>query len=587
MLALPLMACVESVEVEIDTSELAAIIEDFDPDPDPDPDPEPEPEPEPDPEPEPEPDPDEEPTPSAFVLDSEDDAVRFLNTMTFGATMPDVEAALGRHAAELLAEEFEKPATLILPQVLDQTSPTHLEILTFHNVAITADDQLRQRMTFALSQILVASGIATFNPEMVAYYIDQLETNAFGNYRSLLEDVTFSPLMGTYLTYLGNERGDPVTGRVPDENYAREIMQLFTIGLVELNPDGTPQTDFQGNGIETYTNDDISGLARVFTGIGSSSGAFRFLNSAEADRTPMITYPDRHSELEKTFLGLTIPAGTGPDQSIQSALDHLFNHPNVAPFISRQLIQRFTQSDPSPAYVERVASTFERGLYVADNGMEFGTGQRGDLEATLAAILLDPSLFGEVAASNAGKIREPLLLFMNWARSFNATPNATDSSISPGTSRLAQIDDNGLQQQFFHSTSVFNFYRPGFVPPQTMAGDSGRTAPEFQLINEGTYIEIINELSIYVVQNLFNRPTERLAPDYGVELGIADNASDLVDRVNLLLTGRRIPDSAIAEIEAIVSSIIIDDDDPEADRRARVDAAIVAVIARPEFFIQR
>ena len=281
----------------------------------------------------------------------------------------------GTDASDWLIAEFNKPATTNINFVVNFTEqnrnadgyvtyegnqgPSH----SFWTNAITGDDQLRQRTAYALSQILVVSHDENSSqlfdyPNMVAYYQDRLVENAFGDFRTLLEEVTYSPAMGLYLTYWQNEKGNPETGRVPDENYAREIMQLFTIGLLELNDDGTPKTDAAGDTIETYTNSDITGLAKVFTGLSLEANNFYAgLNSGDpsAHYSPMKMFDNKHSPLEKKFLGTTIPANTDGATSIDTALDTLFNHPNVGPFIGRQLIQRFTVSDPSPAYVQRVA----------------------------------------------------------------------------------------------------------------------------------------------------------------------------------------------------------------------------------------
>ena len=218
--------------------------------------------------------------------------------------------------------------------------------------------------------------------------------------------------MADFLTYLHN-RGDlEHIGHMPDENYAREILQLFSIGLVELNMDGTPRLDTNGRAIETFDNTDIVGLARVFTGITMQGGEF-YGFEGDGLYSPIEIFEPYHSPHEKTFLGTTIPAGTPGSQSLTMALDTIFEHPNVAPFVSRQLIQRFSMSNPPPAYVESVAMAFETGSYTATDGTRFGTGRRGDLQATLAAILLDSRLRQPENSLGAtdGKIREPVLRF--------------------------------------------------------------------------------------------------------------------------------------------------------------------------------
>ena len=252
--------------------------------------------------------------------------------------------------------------------------------------AIEGEDQLRQRMAFALSQILVishAEGNLLFEvPNTVAHYQDILVSNAFGNYRDLLEEVTYAPAMGEYLTYLQNIKGDAATGRMPDENYAREVMQLFSIGLVELEQDGDVITQ-GGIPVEVYDNTDVTGLAKVFTGLSLSGDEFFFdfrTLPPDALHSPMQVYPEWHSELEKTFLGTSIAAGTGPAESIDLALDALVDHPNTAPFLARQLIQRFVTSHPEPDYIGRVAAAFSEGQYTLPNGTIVGDGRRGRSE---------------------------------------------------------------------------------------------------------------------------------------------------------------------------------------------------------------
>ena len=275
----------------------------------------------------------------------------------------------------------------------------------FIDEAIAGDDQLRQRMVFALSEIIVVSSNSDLDdyPESMAYYVDILSDNAFGNYRDLLKEITYAPAMASYLTYLANEKGDPEMGRVPDENYARELLQLFTIGLNELNQDGSVKLS-GGQPVEIFDNDDITGLAKVFTGMSVKGSEFYDLfndcntrNDCPQFYQPLEVFADFHSDLEKEFLGLTIPANTAGVQSIDMALDEIFSHPNVAPFVSRQLIQRFVTSHPQPAYIRRVANAFDAGRFTLPDGTVVGTSRRGDLKATLAAVLLDNNALREPA----------------------------------------------------------------------------------------------------------------------------------------------------------------------------------------------
>ncbi len=529
---------------------------------------------------------------SVTLLQTKEQAARFLNTMTFGASIEDINAAVGRDAADILAEEFAKDPTYILQTVQDFVDAagrdrSRIAASEFQNSAIFGDDQLRQRMVFALSQIFVVSSNVSNNSPGMAYYVDRLSENAFGNYRDLLEDITLTPNMGEYLTYLRNLPTDLETGRVPDENYAREILQLFSVGLFELENDGTPVLGADGQPIELYTNEDISGLARVFTGIGGQTD-FRF----QLDRTlPLGLHDNFHDQLEKSFLGLTIPAGTGIEETLNLALDHIANHKNVGPFISRQLIQRFTDSNPPPNYVHIVAEAFDTGTYIAANGRRFGSGQRGDFEATLAAILLDQDLFNGRAqwGLDRGKVREPILHMFHWARAFNIEGTAlpVDGASEPGRSFFVQTDFNGFSQALFRAPSVFNFYRPGYIAPGTETGNRGLTVPEFQIFNEGSYIPVANLMMNFVAQSRFNRPFDNWIADYSTEIELADDAAALVDHLNLLLVSGRLTDETKAEISELIGNIEITDAPDSDDRLTRVEAAILAIIARPEFIVWR
>jgi Protein of unknown function (DUF1800)/FG-GAP-like repeat len=362
------------------------------------------------------------------------DASHFLAQATFGPRMSEIDALSQSSFDAWLTTQFAKPQTLHLPPVTaylltlpeaDRRGQTAFYWTMWKNFS-TADDQLRQRIAYSLSQIFVISvqsDLAFGQPRGPANYLDVLGANAFGNYRTLLEQVTYSPMMGLYLSSLRNRKGDPATGRVPDENYAREVMQLFSIGLYELNQDGTLKLDGAGKPIETYDNDDVSGIAKVFTGLswaGPDTTDARFnggpTGGADPDREikPMQAYNQFHAPEEKRFLTAVIPQRATPDTNadIRIALDTLFNHPNVGPFFGKQMIQRLVKSNPSPAYVSRVAAAF------ANNG----SGVRGDMKAVIRAVLLDPEARSPVARTyTSGKLREPVVRFVQWMRAFNAS----------------------------------------------------------------------------------------------------------------------------------------------------------------------
>jgi uncharacterized protein (DUF1800 family) len=551
------------------------------------------------------------------AFDTEQSTARFLTQATFGPTDEDMTQLTGTDASDWFQAEIAKPATLNLPAVQAiiaddiATNPsgdrTFLSFsapgIVFWRNAIQADDQLRQRMAFALSEILVISTTMDellIFPEAVGYYQDVLTRNAFGNYRDLLEEVTYSPAMGYFLTYLQNQRGDPASGRVPDENYAREIMQLFSIGLVELNPDGTPRRDGAGDAIETYTNDDITGLARVFTGL-SLEGPnffFNFNDITQARLTsPMEMFPAFHSDLEKSFLGTTIPAGTDGTTSIDMALDAIFEHPNVGPFISRQLIQRFVASDPSPAYVSRVSTAFDAGAYTLPDGSTVGEGRRGDLAATLAAVLFDDEARTDAAraADTYGKLREPVVRFVNWARAFDASTVTPEHTIVLwDTSRPDQ-----LSQLPYRAPSVFNFFRPGYVAPGTQSGDAGMTVPELQIVNANSVAGYVNFMNFFAFEFAqFSGDTQwytaaeaqnSLRPDYAEEMALADDPQALIDRLDRLLTYGEMSDETKADIEAAISEIALTNSfDPNYNGPLRrVQLAVLMATTSPDFLMQQ
>ncbi|MEM9738685.1 MAG: DUF1800 family protein [Pseudomonadota bacterium] len=536
------------------------------------------------------------PAPSPITdIETESDAVRFLNLSTFGANQTMINNLVqSGSASDWVAGELSRAATLYLPQVVPLTPADDNDSENFFSDVVWQSmiqntDQLRTRMTFALSQIVVANGdsVGGINSRATAFYADALARNAFGNYRDVLQDVTYTPLMAEYLTYMRNRKGDESRGRMPDENYAREIMQLFTIGLVELNMDGTPKLDTQGNEIETYTNEDIVGLARVFTGLSEKGGDFYRDHDIDSEYTSLVMYADQHSPLEKSFLGTTIAAGTPGDESISMALDTLFSHPNVAPFISRQLIQRFTSSNPPPAYVERVATAFANGQFTYEDGRQFGTGQRGDLAATIAAILLDEYVLNGAVADDEmyGKVREPVINFIHWARAFNVTEVDPDNEFMLRDTGSPSED---LGQHPFESPSVFNFFRPGFVPPGTEAGGQGMTVPEFQVINTGASIGYINFMTRFVFDDTPSpERNTTFNPDYAEQLALADQPEALASHLNMLLTGGRMSEATLIDIVESVSAMPIDDRDSDEDRERRVHSAVLVAVNSPAYRVQR
>ncbi|MGV6815635.1 MAG: DUF1800 family protein [Thiotrichales bacterium] len=414
---------------------------------------------------------DDEPAVPVTVF-SAADASRFLSQATFGANKPDIDYLYetSQNYEHWIDEQIALPPSL--HSVIPHRPSRDGRFDVWWKLSVDAPDQLRQRVAFALSQILVISDrpdILLNNPDAVIGYYDLLLTHAFGNYRALLKDVTVNLAMGVYLSLADSQKADPETGIRPDENYAREIMQLFTIGLVELNPDGSRKIS-EGTTIPTYTQTDVEELARIFSGwkadYAGSDGSFF--------SKPMKGYEEDHDNGEKVFLGQAVPAGLTVEEDLDNALDIIFNHPNVGPFISRQLIQRLVTSNPSPAYVERVAAVFN------DNG----SGVRGDLGATIKAVLLDDEarIYDENNIT-FGKLREPLLRATHLFR-------VAHGRIDEGTYWRPATD---FLQAPLNAPTVFNFYFPDFSPAGVIQ-DAGMVAPEFQITTTSSIATITNKL---------------------------------------------------------------------------------------------
>lgn len=577
---------------------------------------------------------------------SDADAVRFLLQSQFNASPAEITTVASSTFASYLQEQFAKPPGQTGWDWLEACGYGVSDINSYFdrsyqadgmiwNQLMTSPDAMRKRMALALSEFFVVSlqsAEFSWRSHAFAQYWDTLVSNAFGNYRQLLEAVTLNPAMGHFLNTKGNQKENIRTGRVPDENYGREVMQLFTIGLYMLNLDGTIQTDVDGKRLETYTQNDVTNIARVFTGYDFDTsdgeritpvGQTYTIESRAFTRKPMSLNEAKHSTLASDFLGTSIPAGTGGAQALKTALDTLFNHTNVGPFFGKQMIQRLVTSNPSPAYVARVAAAFN------DNG----TGVRGDLKAVWTAIFLDDEarrafLFTPSTAQpppaptdpndindqkgllnrnirdlNFGKLREPMLRFVQWGRTFGLSPvNASYQYWKiPDTSSIS----DSLAQSPLRSPSVFNFFRPGFVPPSTSLAARNTPAPEFQIVNETTVGGYLNFMQTVIRSGLssYIDPavpqasypasfpyTRHLSATYAQELTLANNPTALVKHLNLIMCAGQITDENEALMISALSSMPVNsavDATVLSQQLDRIAAGVLMVMACSEYLIQK
>jgi uncharacterized protein (DUF1800 family) len=513
-------------------------------------------------------------------------AARLLTQGTFGPTLDGIQSTASQTYAQWFSAQASAPPSLTLPLV-PQTNSDRL--VPWWTLAVNGHDQLRQRVAFALSEILVVSSSAASlvdQSQGVSVYVDLLVQNALGNFRDLLNAVTLSPAMGQYLTYFKSDKPDPATGSHADENYAREIMQLFTIGLVQLNPDGSQKTDGSGNPIPTYGLPEIENLARVFTGWGSNPLPPHTMGDENAWKYdvdflhPMTPYEAHHDTGAKTIVGgVNIPAGGTCESDLKIALDTLFQHPNVGPFIGRRLIQRLVTSNPSPAYVGRVAAAFAND----------GHGVRGDMLAVIEAILTDPEAR---TAGTAAKLREPMIRFTELYRAFGATDLAGDGKISEG--EVVTLALGTMDQSPYWAPTVFNFFTPDYSRPGPLLA-AGLATPEFAITNENTVVLMSNQIENSAYQYIDSSGAQHAgADDYtsatdptSVMLHTAEwepfasEPGTLVDNLGLVFMAGQMPAAMRASIVQYVGLI------PASSPAQRVAEAAYLVAMSPQFSIQR
>lgn len=537
------------------------------------------------------------PTPNSYTnpaFSTANDSVRFLEQATWGPTASDLAHVRSIGYRAYINEQFNAPITNYPTPDLYPTDSTvgcpttdanrtvcvtnnysmyPLQIAFFQR-ALTGQDQLRQRVSFALHKILVISGRDLGNmPSWVGPYLQTLDRDAFGNFRQILKDVTLNPAMGNYLDMLGNTRVNP------NENYAREIMQLFSVGVDQLNPDGTPKLDAQGNRIPTYDQATITNFARVFTGwtlaaqknwAGDPTGNTKVLNYQD----PMVLSSNTNTfdTGSKTLLnGAVAPAivnglnaTTYKANELEFALDNIFNHPNVGPYISRELIKQLVTSNPSPAYVQRVAAAFN------DNGQ----GARGDMKAVVTAILLDPEARGDVKTDpNYGRLREPAQLVTNLLRTFNATSDG-----------FFRDDMTSMDQDLFNPPTVFSYFPADYSVP----GTNSLFGPEFGILSTSDAFRRANFVNkLFLANNGNGIPASPPNAPTGTQLNyssyqaMAGNPQQLVDAIDAAMTHGTMSSSMKTSIVQTVGNVA------SSNAALRTQTAIYLIATSSQYQVER
>ena len=500
-------------------------------------------------------------TNAAAVYLTPEAAARFLEQATWGPAPADVAHLQQVGFQAWLNEQFATaPGTLPAPDIAEKG------IAVFQNAfflnTIHGPDQLRQRVAFALSEMWVVSAANENSSAWITPYWELLLNDAFGDYRGVMKDMTLDPGMGRYLNMVNNNKADSRTGTTPNENYARELMQLFTVGVNLLNPDGSIQADANGQPMPTYTQADVVSFSRALTGWTYPPKPHRTTPTSMGRHNPeyyvgtMAAVDANHDTDAKTLLnGAQLPAGQGAERDLDGVLDNLLNHPNTGPFVAKQLIQHLVSSNPSPGYVQRIASVF------ADDG----TGHRGNLQAVVQAILLDPEARAgddpAQAAAGGGHLREPLLFVTTIYRMLNSGV----SSGYPG-SHLPEA----LGQELFYEPSVFSYFSPQYRMPAT-----GLPAPEFQIHSSATAVAQANLAAALVAGTSDRRAQFEFAP----YLAVAGSNDSLAAAIN----GAMLHGTMSAELKSALDDVL----NSGGDAPAKVKSAIALVAASPEFAVEK
>jgi uncharacterized protein (DUF1800 family) len=571
--------------------------------------------------------PDTQPDPALPTRDSPDwdnarNAARFLTQASFGVTAKDIDFILTNGKAAWLEQQLSTPLTsqvghldervktwgfIPVPPSMYYDAATGGEwdrLIAKHDIwwetVIWGSDQLRQRVVLALSQILVVShqGSDTYGRERgFANYTDILAKQAFGNYAQLLMDVSLNPIMGIYLSSINNPKADPVRDIHPDENYAREILQLFSIGLEQLNLDGSVKRDANDKTIPTFDQKTVNEFARIFTGWTFSTnttfaegGEFSYWRTPISNVDPMKAFAEFHDSGAKTLLnGEAIPAGKTPIQDLNAAINNIMAHDNVAPFICKKLIQHLITSNPSPAYIARVASVFNNN----------GQGIKGDMKAVIKAIYLDEEAnnIPIESADYFGKHKETPLVIAGIWRSFKARGTPVKGPNGIWVNTIQYLTEDPVEQTFLYSPTVFNFYQTDYSPPGELAARD-LFAPELQVFGGAAAVNQANLLANLIYRRHYNDkdlytntgqawggnsrwnnlPVKALL-NLDTEITLAKTPAALVDRVNLLLTQGQIS----AEHSALITEHISLLNDP----LERVYETLFLIAISPEYAIQR
>jgi uncharacterized protein (DUF1800 family) len=492
-------------------------------------------------------------------------ADRFLEQSTFGPSAELVNQLQQVGFDNFLQSQFAQPASMYPAPAPTDTGLGKVQTQFFFN-AVYGPDQLRQRTGFALNELWVVGENKISDPIGYTLYIQTLNNDALGNYYNVMRDVTLTAAMGHWLDMVNNDK--PGTGQHANENYARELMQLFTMGLNQLNPDGTPVLDGSGNPVPAYTQDDVMALGRSLTGwtYPTQPGQALQKHNQEYYGGPMVPFESNHDGGAKTFLGQSVAAGQSTTQELDSVLTIIFNHQSVPPFVCKQLIEKLVTSNPSPAYVQRAAQAFTSGKFNSH-----GSGKRGDMQATLAAILLDPEArrgdSPTTADANDGKLREPIVMMVSIARAFHAT---TDGS-------GFQSRGAGMQQDLFNPDTVFNFFPPTFPIPQTSLN-----GPEFSIFNTNTSLARVNFINSAVYGGFNSSAKLNFAP-----VITAGTPDQMVSWLNDLFLHGTMSDPAKQSILTAISAITVASPPSNTDLTNQAKAAIYLVTSSSQYQVQR